>query len=431
MAFTFVHAADLHLDCPFDSLSELPSELASTLRDATFAALDNIVRLCLSQNADFLLIAGDVYNSRDRSLRAQLKFRSALGRLAEAGISSYVVCGNHDPSNSWSASLDWPDCVHFFSSTEPESRPAVRNGREIARVHGISHAKPGITENLARRFSRESDSPFSIALLHCNCTQSLYSGSGFPNSDPGPNHEPYAPCAVSDLVDSGFDYWALGHVHKRGVLRDERPIVAYPGNCQGLNPKETGPKGCYVVRVDDAGRACLDFADTDAVRWFDEEISLAPMTREQELIESLGARVEAIRREARRPALVRFRLMGRTALHGALARKGTLDDIASELRDDEARRDSFVWVESVHDATNSDVNIKDRRKSEDFLGDFLRTLQDVRDNPERLAELRAALEPLFEHGRGRAYLAHPNNEQLLEWLDRAETYGLDALAEDA
>ncbi|MCE5313498.1 MAG: DNA repair exonuclease [Armatimonadota bacterium] len=415
MAFTFVHAADVHLDCPFDGLGDVPSELALILKNATFVALDNIVELCLSRRVDFLVVSGDVYNSRDKSLRAQLKFRAALERLADAGISSYVVCGNHDPSGGWSASLDWPYAACFFSSTEAESRPVIRQGREIATVHGISYANPAVTENLSRRFARDNGSPFSIAVLHCNCGQSA-------------PHEPYAPCSIADLVDSGFDYWALGHIHKRCVLRDGAPAIVYPGNPQGLNPKETGPKGCYIVNVDDAGCASLEFVETDAVRWFNEEICASSITSEQELIDALGEKVEAIRREARRPALVRFHLTGRTAVHQNLARKGMLDDIAAELRDGEAGRERLVWVESVRDHTMPDVNIDERRKSEDFLGDFLRQMQEARNDSARLAELRIALEPLWGHGRGRAYLDEPTDDQLLEWLDMAQTYGLDALS---
>ncbi|MEN6357873.1 MAG: DNA repair exonuclease [Armatimonadota bacterium] len=417
MSFTFVHAADLHLDCPFDGLGYISPELSSVLQNATFASLDNIVKLCLARSVDFLVIAGDVYNCSDKSLRAQLRFRSALEKLSEAGISSYIVCGNHDPSNGWSASLDWPASVHFFSSSELEVRPVIRNGSLIATVHGISHSKSGITENLALRLSHDKDSPFAVALLHCNCGQAA-------------SYDPYAPCTLADLADSGFDYWALGHIHKRAILRDSAPLVVYPGSSQGLNPKETGPKGCYIVSVDDAGSASLEFTETDAIRWFDEEISATGVTQEQELIDSLGERLEDIRRRSGRPALVRFHLIGRTPLHRTLARKAILEDITDDLRQSESLHGDFVWVESIIDETRPDINIDERRLSEDFVGDFLRLAQEARQNPDRLAGLRSALQPLFEHGRAHAYLSRPSDDRLLEWLDAAALYGLDALTEE-
>ncbi|MCH7593782.1 MAG: metallophosphoesterase, partial [Chloroflexi bacterium] len=91
MTFRFVHAADLHLDSPFVGLQEINDRVASELREATFRTFDRIVDLCLDRRADFLLVAGDIYDAGDRSLRAQLRFRDGLERLGDAGISSFVV----------------------------------------------------------------------------------------------------------------------------------------------------------------------------------------------------------------------------------------------------------------------------------------------------------------------------------------------------
>ena len=80
----FVHAADLHLDSPFVGIrSEAPELVTQTLHRATFAAYENIISLCIREQVDALLIAGDVYDGADRSLRAQLKVRrgaAATGR---------------------------------------------------------------------------------------------------------------------------------------------------------------------------------------------------------------------------------------------------------------------------------------------------------------------------------------------------------------
>jgi hypothetical protein len=179
--------------------------------------------------------------------------------------------------------------------------------------------------------------------------------------------------------------------------------------------------------VDDAHNAQLEFVETDAIRWFREEILVEQMSREEELISALGERVEQIRKEAGRAALVRFVLTGRSPLHSSLARTGALRDIAAHLREGETGVDDFVWVESIGDATRPDVDLEQRRKSEDFLGDFLRAVQGTRDDPEKLREMRRALEPVLSDPRGRKHLSEPDDEQLRAWLDAAETHGLDAL----
>ena len=120
-AFTFVHTADLHLDSPFVGLEQIDPEVASVLKDATFRAFDNIIDLCIESDARFLLVAGDVFDSGDRSLIAQLRFRDGLQRLDDAGINSFVVHGNHDPLDGWTASLDWPERTHIFQGDEVEA----------------------------------------------------------------------------------------------------------------------------------------------------------------------------------------------------------------------------------------------------------------------------------------------------------------------
>lgn len=96
-SFRFIHAADLHLDCPFKGLTGLPERLRSDIRDSTFAALDRLVELALRERVHFVLFAGDIYEAKDRSLRAQLRFQQALEALAAAGIPAFIIHGNHDP----------------------------------------------------------------------------------------------------------------------------------------------------------------------------------------------------------------------------------------------------------------------------------------------------------------------------------------------
>src|SRR5271167_1437646 len=91
--FTFVHSADLHLDTPFKGIGGTAPYVAKRLRDASLAAFDRLVELCLQRRAAFLVVAGDIYDGPERGLRAQLRFRDGLARLSDAGISSFVVHG--------------------------------------------------------------------------------------------------------------------------------------------------------------------------------------------------------------------------------------------------------------------------------------------------------------------------------------------------
>src|SRR5438045_8887915 len=104
----FIHAADLHLDSPFRGLGHIAPKLRDQLQAATLGALERIVDHTIQSKADFLVIAGDLYDSKDRSLRALVAFRRQMERLAERDISVYLVHGNHDPLNGWGSEFQLP-----------------------------------------------------------------------------------------------------------------------------------------------------------------------------------------------------------------------------------------------------------------------------------------------------------------------------------
>ena len=161
-SFRFVHAADLHIDSPFAGVGDADNRVATRLREATYEAFQNLVDLCINQNADFLVIAGDVYDGADRSVRAQLRFRNGLEKLAQAGIQSFVVHGNHDPLDGWQSSISWPEGVHIFGAT-PEWKNFEKNGEVVAAVQGMSYPTREVTDNLATQFAPpESGNLFAI-----------------------------------------------------------------------------------------------------------------------------------------------------------------------------------------------------------------------------------------------------------------------------
>src|SRR5262245_2764270 len=112
----FVHAADLHLDSPFRGLAHIAPRLRDHLQSATMGAFERVVNHTIESKADFLVLAGDLYDSRDRSLRALVSFRRQMERLAERDISVFIVHGNHDPLNGWGSDFQLPPNVTVFGS---------------------------------------------------------------------------------------------------------------------------------------------------------------------------------------------------------------------------------------------------------------------------------------------------------------------------
>ena len=427
MAFRFVHTGDLHLDSPFIGLStEAPANVVETLRESTISAWRNIIELALEEEADFLLVAGDAFERANRTLRGQLVFRDGLKRLSDAGIPSYVVTGNHDPLDGWEPSVAWPELAHRFPAHEITSQPVLRGDDEIARIHGISYHQRDIKTNLAKRFEREAETAFAIGLLHANV-----------GGQEG--HANYAPCTLTDLRESGMDYWALGHIHAHRVLSKERPTIVYCGNPQGRDPGETDARGCYLVDVDDAGRVTPEFRVVDVVRWQVLDVPIAEIDAEEELIEAVSGAVDAARSDVGRSIVARVRLTGRGPMHASLARGGVADDVLTAARESLGTAEPFAWIESLRDHTRPDVNLEERRKADDFVGDLLRHLDETRsslsedaDDSPASEELDEVLGDLYGHTRARKYLksSRPGATDIARLLDDAEAMLLDRLGDE-
>ncbi|WP_042206271.1 metallophosphoesterase family protein [Paenibacillus durus] len=424
--FRFLHAADLHLDSRFTGLSHIPGLIRDYLREAAFAALGRLVAVALAEKVDFVVISGDVYDSADSSLQSQLRFQEALLELSRSGIAVFLIHGNHDPLDGLRLQMELPDNVTVFGADKPGQVIAVRrtDGQEAAVVSGISYPTAKVTENTSLRFQRKEDSGlFHIALLHANV-------------DGDPAHETYSPCTRRDLIDSGFDYWALGHIHKRRVLH-ERPFIVYPGNIQGRSVKETGPKGCCIVDVDDGGIAALRFKELDEVRFLIRDISIDHMVRETEWVEAVEQAVEEIREEhLNMMSVVRFRITGRGAVHRILSERGAAGDLLDELRRREALRaeqgrfQGLVWPEGFSLESGTEVS-RERLLAEDsFLGELMRLAEESSRDGTALDELvRTALAPLGENRELRRMLAEAREDDMRVWLTRAAETAVTLLSD--
>ena len=391
-SYRFVHTADLHLDSPFRGLLHGAAHLVSTLRDATFDTYEKIIDLCIDRQVDALLIAGDVYDSADRSLGAQLRFVEGLRRLEAAGIRAFICHGNHDPLDGWEARVDFPSNVVRFGP-EVSGEPLKPDDPASPLVYGISYPTREVRDNLVLGFPAPESGRYCIGLLHANVGTNT-------------GHEPYAPCSLDDLADSGYDYWALGHVHTSVVLREQAPVVIYPGNPQGRHINERGERGVYIVEVDERGSTTYDFHALDAVRWARIEVDIEPLDDEQALLEAVDLGVDrACEAADGRPLLYRLRVYGRGSVHGALARPGFIDDLLEHVNGHFGARDPFAFCERIDDESAAMVDLDALRQAPDLLGDLLRLVTEIGgDDSEALEKLRTELELLYGHARARRYL---------------------------
>lgn len=408
----YIHAADLHLDAPFYNIAKGDAALADRVHDATFKVLDNLIRLCLAQKPDFLLLAGD--NIHQDGVRARLRLRDACHTLHKADIPVFIVHGNHDPASSSLTSIAWPGNTVIFG-TEAQSAPVSKNGETIAMVHGASHAKAHENRNLASLISRDANfHGFQIGLLHCNV-------------DGAVTGDRYAPCSLQDLVSSGLDAWALGHAHTRGIL-SQRPFIAYSGNTQGLHTNETGPRGCFLTtacRSDGVWQCNARFYELDTVRWHKDFINMDNIETLDALDGEINARMmeAATRNGEAETVILSLELSGRTELHSQLARMDLMNEFGREPVYDAGKN---VWLARLTLDTAPPISSRDNLDRDDLLGEISRMARKLETDDTLLtAMVKQATAPLANACR--QALPQRTDAERKELLARAKRICQDTL----
>src|SRR5690625_6351761 len=111
---SFIHAADLHLDSPFQGLTFLPESLFEKVRQSTFNAFNRLIQTAINKKVDFILLVGDLFDNEKQSLKAQVYLRKAFEKLDQHGIDVYLSYGNHDYMNGNKHRITYPKNVHIF-----------------------------------------------------------------------------------------------------------------------------------------------------------------------------------------------------------------------------------------------------------------------------------------------------------------------------
>jgi DNA repair exonuclease SbcCD nuclease subunit len=400
---TFIHAADLHLDSPFVGLKHLPQALLTRVQESTFVSFQRIIDYAIKNKVDFIIIAGDLYDSEQRSLKAQIRFRNEMYRLEREGIHAYIIHGNHDPlSGNW-INLDWPSNVYFFGK-DITSFPFHKDEKLIARLYGFSYNQKEVLVNKAIDYEKTFEDCFHIGILHGTISSNL-------------EHTPYAPFQINDLISKDFHYWALGHIHQRQIVEDSPPIV-YPGNIQGRHRKETGKKGCYLVEMTEQGHD-LTFLETCDVIWESVTISVNELHTVDELMSSCQKALEELR-GINKGVFVHMRINGQSELSPIIQDSYILEEILDNLNDGEESREDFVFICSYDNQTQLVDNYERLKNEQHFLSDLLKQIEDYDGFDEALA-------PLFEHRQGRRYLSHLDDEEKIELLKETETWVINEL----
>lgn len=367
---TFLHTADLHLGAPLRGLRALSEQWAQRLLTAIAESYERVVDTALENKVDFVVIAGDVFDSSRVSYGDYRLFFKGLERLRDANIPVYLCTGNHDPYTSWQNDLYALPSNAFMlpaskpgfflyrrgmrfdegsdasaSSGAPASGPTSAAANEDAAAAASSFAPMcliggrgfysqawSVDEDIAAGITREAalaalqesapdaaQAPFAVGVLHTGLDVDLQK----------------APCDPKELYASGMDYWALGHLHRRRFYPSEdNPRACFSGCIQGRDIKETGERGCFLVTLAQDEISQVEFVPTASVVWEKLEVDVGECATVSEISDMIMRALFRANGKARCEKMcVRITLTGATPLHDLLARPGVVEDLRQHIND--------------------------------------------------------------------------------------------------
>ncbi len=223
-----IHAADLHLDSPFEALGEKAAQRRREQRSLLFA----IAETAREKKADMVLLAGDLLDSDSAYAETFSALTAAFGGL---GCPVFIAPGNHDflsPASPYSRGV-LPENIHIFRGNWQR----IELPELGARIYGAGYTDI-ICPPLLRGFHAEREEGIiNIGLLHGDLGAAADSR--------------YCPISPDEVAASGLDYLALGHQHTySGLLRFGDSVCAYPGCPEGRGFDECGEKGILYIELE-------------------------------------------------------------------------------------------------------------------------------------------------------------------------------------
>ncbi|MFR8171668.1 MAG: metallophosphoesterase family protein [Marvinbryantia sp.] len=225
----FIHIADIHLGAAPDKGQPWSQKRAQEI----WKSFRRVIQEAKRQQVDLLLIAGDLFH-RQPLLRELKEVNYLFGSLGRTQV--VWIAGNHDylHRDSPCRSFAWEENVIFLDSPECES---VYFKRLQTTVYGFSYYSKEITEPLYNDLEPDDTPGCHILLAHGG-------------------DDRHIPIDKKRLASSGFDYIALGHIHKPQILAEDK--MAYAGALEPIDSNDTGIHG-YILGEYTDGQISIEF----------------------------------------------------------------------------------------------------------------------------------------------------------------------------
>lgn len=264
----FVHIADMHFDTPFITLSN-KTDLCKLRRIEQKETFKKVIEYIKINKIPFLFISGDLYEHK-YVRESTIEFINNLFKTIP-DTKVFITPGNHDPylKNSFYNNFIWSENVYIFSSK-----------LEKVNLDGINIYGYGFDDFYLGRVDLEDiilddKDKLNILIIH----------GTLDGSDLAENS--YNPISKKVLEQIGFDYVALGHIHKTNYNVDSNKKIMYPGSTISLGFDEIGDHGMIVGEIE-KDKLNLEFVKMDPKTFMEKEIDISEINSDEELIEKIN-----------------------------------------------------------------------------------------------------------------------------------------------
>ena len=225
-----IHTGDIHLDSPFTSLNPIEAEKR---RNALRAAFSSMILYAKTEKVDLFLICGDLFDDECITKDTCLALCKEMASVPDCSF--IITPGNHDPysENSPYKLISFPENVYIFTSPDIKKVEIGDTGVCIYGSAYLSDTKDGYSLSSAPLIDKTK---FNILMHH---------------GDVDVVSSPYNPISMRQIEESGFDYVALGHIHKGTEIKKAgNTYYAYCGCIEGRDFGECGYKGAIVGDIE-------------------------------------------------------------------------------------------------------------------------------------------------------------------------------------
>ncbi len=377
MHFKFIHAADIHLDSPLRGLERYEGAPVDEIRGSIRRAFDHLIDLAIEEQVAFVLIAGDLYDGDWKDYNTALYFNKCMSKLNNHGIKVFIIRGNHDAANLMTKHLRLPGNVTLLSTKKPE-RIVLKDFNVC--IHGQSYANRSVQENLSKNYPQGDSKFFNIGMLHTSL-------------DGREGHDHYAPCSVDDLHSKGYQYWALGHIHKREIVNKD-PWIVFSGNIQGRHIGEQGAKGCTLVTVEHGEIINVVHHELDVMRWKLLEVDISNCHSLEHVYELLRKTlIEELNSNNNLLLAIRLIFIGVSPIHSKFSenKEQLINELRAAVTEIGHER---IWLEKIYFETKSPSSIDAVFEHNDILSELWHSIDSIEFGEIEHAKLLNELDEL-------------------------------------